>query len=100
MRYFIIVLSILWSQQALAGNPLLVNQLFENLRIVLSQDATCGNGKGYRASAQRIDKLYIPGCWTEEPEHPELVRIEWHNGDFSVLPLKDFKAVPGGDKFI
>lgn len=97
MRILIILLSLLWSHQALADTPLLVNQLFENLRIVLSQDATCGNGKGYRASAQRIDKLYIPGCWTAEPDHPELVRIDWHNGDFSVLPLKDFKAVPAKD---
>jgi len=46
-----------------------------------------------RASAQRLDGLYIPGCWSQEPDHPELVRINWHNGDFSVLPMEDFEAV-------
>ena len=73
---------------------LLVNHLFENLRVVLSTKLPCDMSPiGKKASAQRLDGLYIPGCWTEEPNHPELVRIDWQNGDFSILPLKDFEAV-------
>ena len=95
MRYFIIVLSLVWSTNVLAEEPdLLVNHLFERLRIVISTKVACDNDAvGKRASAQRLDGVYIPGCWIEEPDHPELVRINWHNGDFSVLPLEDFKAV-------
>jgi len=80
MRYFIIVLSLVWSTNVLAEEPdLLVNHLFERLRIVISTKVACDNDAvGKRASAQRLDGLYIPGCWIEEPDHPELVRINWH----------------------
>jgi hypothetical protein len=95
MRKLLIALSLIWSTNVLAEEPdLLVNHLFERLRIVLSTQVACDNDAvGKRASAQRLDGLYIPGCWSQEPNHPELVRINWHNGDFSVLPLVDFKAV-------
>lgn len=95
MRKLLIALSLVWSVTVSAEQPdLLVNHLFENLRIVLSTQMACDNDTvGKRASAQRLDGLYIPGCWIEEPDHPELVRINWHNGDFSVLPLEDFEAV-------
>jgi len=94
MRKLIVLLLLLSSHQVFAEPlPLLVHQFAANLRIVLSQEAECSDKPGYRASAQRIDGLYIPGCWTEEPDHPELVRIDWHNGDFSILPMEDFEAV-------
>ena len=90
MHKFLIPLALLWSTSALA-ETFLVNQLFPTLRIVLSTTAPCDmKPEGLKASAQRVDKLYIPGCWTPEPDHPELIRIDWHNGDFSVLPKEDF----------
>ncbi|MDC1281551.1 hypothetical protein N8Z09_02735 [Methylophilaceae bacterium] len=95
MRKLLIALSLVWSANVSAEQPdLLVNHLFENVRIVLSTQVACDNNPiGLRASAQRLDGLYIPGCWSQEPDHPELVRIDWHNGDFSILPMEDFEAV-------
>lgn len=82
----------------LVAKPLLVMYLLDNLRIVLSQITVCENGKGFKASAQRIDGLYISGCWSEEPGHPELIRINWHNGDFSILPKEDFVETEWNNK--
>lgn len=88
MRNLFITLLLFWPTLALS-ETFLVNQLFENVRVVLSTTESCDSGQGLKASAQRIDKLYIPGCWNPEPGN-ELVRINWHNGDFSVLPADDF----------
>ena len=69
----------------------LVFQFTNEVRIVLKQ--TKGNCKsGNQAAAQRIDSKFIPGCWAYEP-NPELIRITWHNGDFSVFRIKDFTPV-------
>ena len=67
MRKLLIALSLVWSVTVSAEQPdLLVNHLFENLRIVLSTQVACDNDTvGKRASAQRLDGLYIPGCWIE-----------------------------------
>ena len=69
----------------------LVWQFNEQVRIVLGQmPGKCKTGN--QATAQSMDGRYIPGCWTYEP-NPELIRITWHNNDFSVLRLKDFTPV-------
>ena len=72
---------------------LLVNYLFENLRIVLATELECNvpDMKGHRASAQRLDGLYVPGCWYVMKDHPHMIHIDWANGDFSELPAADFQ---------
>lgn len=98
MKNWILIL-VLFSTIVVA-KPLLVNQLFPSLRVVLSPDIKCYDGNGHKAVAQRIDKLYIPGCWTYEEGHPELVHIEWNKGDFSVLPLSDFITIDKKEELI
>jgi len=66
--------------------------LYDNLRIVIS-DIPCKFEKGNRASAQRLDKMFIPGCWYKMKEYPELIHIDWHNGDWSELPYEKFEKV-------
>jgi hypothetical protein len=61
---------------------------------VLSQETECEGKKGqFKASAQRLDRLYIPGCWYVMKEYPNMVHIDWHNGDWSELPLEKFEEV-------
>ena len=99
MKNYLLIL--LLFSTILSAKPLLVNQLFPSLRIVLSTDIKCsGEGNDHKAVAQRIDKLYIPGCWTYEEGHPELVHIEWNKGDFSVLPLSDFITIDEKEELI
>jgi len=93
MKKILLILA-LWSSTAMALEPLLVMHLWDNLRIVLSQETEC-EGKRYqfKASAQRMDGMYIPGCWYVMKEHPEMIHIDWHNGDYSELPLAKFEEV-------
>jgi len=86
----LLALLLLTPLSALSANYL-VWQYTDNVRVVLSEhQGKCKAGK--EAVAQRIDGMFIPGCWALEP-NPELIRIDWHNGDFSVLVLKDFTPV-------
>lgn len=68
--------------------------LYSNLRIVIV-DIECNlpGLRGDRASAQRLDRLFIPGCWYFMEEHPEMIHIDWHNGDYSELPYAKFEIV-------
>ena len=92
MRKLLLSFLIFWSFTAHALEPLLVMHLYSNLRIVLSQETECEGQKGqFKASAQRLDRLYIPGCWYVMKEHPNMVHIDWHNGDWSELPLDKFE---------
>ena len=90
MRKLIFGLLLLVSTTVIAADYM-VFQCTDEVRIVLGQ--TPGKCKsGNQASAQNINGSYIPGCWSYEP-NPNLVRIVWYNGDFSVLRLKDFIPV-------
>jgi len=94
MRKLLVITLFLWSTMASALEPLLVMHLYSNLRIVLSQETECEGKKGqFKASAQRLDRLYIPGCWYVMKEYPNMVHIDWHNGDWSELPLEKFERV-------
>ena len=94
MRKLLIVTLLLWTGLAQALEPLLVMHLYSNLRIVLSQETECEGKPGqFKASAQRLDKLFIPGCWYVMKEHPHMVHIDWNNGDWSELPLEKFEEV-------
>lgn len=78
----------------LQANEYRVLHLYSNLRIVIV-DIPCNlpNLHGERASAQRLDRLFIPGCWYRMEEHPEMIHIDWHNGDYSELPYSKFEKV-------
>ena len=65
-------------------------QFLPTLRIVISDIPCDMNTIGFKASAQRIDKLYIPGCWVVDPHNDKNIKIDWHNGDFSVFPMELF----------
>ena len=71
-----------------------VMHLYSNLRIVIV-DIECNlDGlHGERASAQRLDRLFIPGCWYRMEEHPNMIHIDWRNGDWSELPYEKFEIV-------
>jgi len=94
MRKLLLATLLIWTLSAQAAlKPLLVMHLYDNLRIVLSQETECEGKKGvYKASAQRLDKKYIPGCWYVMKEYPNMIHIDWHNGDYSELPLDKFEA--------
>jgi len=76
------------------ANEYRVLHLYSNLRIVIV-DIPCNipNLKGERASAQRLDRLFIPGCWYRMEEFPEMIHIDWNNGDWSKLPYDKFEKV-------
>lgn len=92
--FITLMMSCLWVQAGTQA-PLLVAHPFENLRIVLATELECNipGLSGKRASAQRLDGLYVPGCWYEDPTNADLWRIDWHNGDFSALPKDSFEPV-------
>jgi hypothetical protein len=71
-----------------------VMHLYSNLRIVIV-DLECNipNLQGQRASAQRLDRLFIPGCWYHMKDYPEMIHIDWSNGDWSELPYEKFENV-------
>jgi len=94
MRKLLVITLFLWTTMAHALEPLLVMHLWQNLRVVLSQETQCDSKPGqFKASAQRMDGMYIPGCWYVMKEHPDMVHIDWHNGDYSELPLAKFEEV-------
>ena len=87
MKQFIIALALLFAslstfadqrdRGAEYASKYMVFYLFENLRIVLSTDTQCDNGmNGKKASAQRMDGMYIQGCWYLEPGNELLVHID------------------------
>lgn len=71
-----------------------VMHLYSNLRLVIV-DIECNleGLKGQRASAQRLDRLFIPGCYYFMEEHPDMIHIDWLNGDWSELPYEKFEKV-------
>ena len=108
MKQFIIALALLFtSMSTLAdqrdrgaeyASKYMVFYLFENVRVVLETDTQCDNGmNGKKASAQRMDGMYIQGCWYLEPGNELLVHIDWIKGDFSIIPLKEFKPSDTAD---
>lgn len=91
MKKLVFFLMFFWSVNLYALD-LRVHYLYTNLRIVIS-DIPCDTGPGHKASAQRLDRLFIPGCWYAMPEHPGMIHLEWANGDWSELPLEKFEKV-------
>lgn len=74
-----------------AAQDYLVMRYNDDVRIVLS-DIPCPGGQGWRATAQRIDNLYLRACWTREPQG-KLIRLQWEGGDFSLLDSDRFSKV-------
>ena len=61
----------------------------DSVRIVLSKEK-CPK-EGYKAAAQRIDKQYLRGCWSQAENN--MVRIKWEGGDFSAFPMSGFQPI-------
>lgn len=78
----------------LQANEYRVMHLYSNLRIVIV-DIPCNISglQGERASAQRLDRLFIPGCWYRMEKYPDMIHIDWSNGDWSELPYDKFEKV-------
>jgi hypothetical protein len=91
MKKFLLAILVFYSTQTLALE-LRVYYLYTNLRLVIS-DEPCNTGQGNKASAQRLDRLFIPGCWYKMEEHPNMIHIDWANGDWSELEFKRFEKV-------
>ena len=71
-----------------------VMHLYSNLRIVIVDlECNIADLKGQRASAQRLDRLFIPGCWYRMEKYPDMIHIDWSNGDWSELPYEKFEKV-------
>ena len=110
MKQFIIALALLFTtastladtdkrdRGAEYGSKFMVFYLYESVRVVLATDIQCDNGmNGKKASAQRMDGMYIQGCWYLEPGNELLVHIDWIKGDFSIIPLKSFEPSDTAD---
>jgi len=93
MRLIVILLSIVYSVTAHAA-PFLVMAFNDETRIVLST-VKCSD-TGYRAVAQRIDKMYMRGCYVMKNG---MVHIQWEQGDFSEFPQDKFEKVEINDNF-
>lgn len=93
MRKLLLFLMLFWMTTASAAEYRVMH-LYSNLRIVIV-DLECNleGLKGQRASAQRLDRLFIPGCYYFMEEHPDMIHIDWHNGDWSELPYEKFEKV-------
>lgn len=93
MKKLLIFLMISWSCLASAVEYR-EYYLYTNLRIVIV-DLECNipNLKGQRASAQRLDRLFIPGCWYPMEQFPGMIHIDWSNGDWSELPYEKFEKI-------
>lgn len=91
MKRFLLAILVLYSSQLFALD-LRVYYLYTNLRLVIS-DVPCETGPGHKASAQRLDKLFIPGCWYAMPDYPGMIHIDWSNGDWSELEFRRFEKV-------
>lgn len=93
MKKTILFLLISWSCLASAVEYRVMH-LYSNLRIVIV-DLECNISglKGERASAQRLDRLFIPGCWYRMEKFPDMIHIDWNNGDWSELPYEKFEKV-------
>ena len=74
--------------------PFLVMAFNDETRIVLST-VKCSD-TGYRAVAQRIDKMYMRGCYVMKNG---MVHIQWEQGDFSEFPQDKFEKVEINDNF-
>lgn len=88
-----LLIAFLVASNAQAAETFLVNQFSPDVRIVLSTTTKCDSASGLKAAAQRVDQIYIPGCWNVDPTNKDNVRIDWTNGDFSVFAAKDFTKV-------
>ena len=88
-----LLIAFLVASNAQAAETYLVNQFTTDVRIVLSTSIKCDSGPGLKASAQRVDKMFIPGCWVVDEHNNNHIRINWSNGDFSVFESKDFTKV-------
>ena len=88
-----LLIAFLVASNAYAAETYLVHQFTTHVRIVLSTELKCDTGAGLKASAQRIDKKFVVGCWNTDPTNKDNIRIDWSNGDFSVFASKDFTKV-------
>ena len=88
-----LLIAFLVASNAYAAETYLVHQFTTYVRIVLSTETKCDSGTGLKASAQRIDKKFVVGCWNTDPTNKDNIRIDWSNGDFSVFASKDFTKV-------
>jgi hypothetical protein len=73
-----------------AKEEYLVYQYNENVRIILSKVECPKQYGGKRAAAQRIDKHYLKGCWTNDPTTKGNIKIQWIDGDSSTFPATNF----------
>lgn len=89
ISFFLIIL-FGYKIQAQENPKVLVYYYSFEVRIVLT-DIPCDDNQGWRAAAQRIDKIAIPACWIQDPANPKNVKINWNNGDFSVFEMEKFK---------
>jgi hypothetical protein len=93
MRYLTLLLLPLAVYAAEAPDEYLVYQYNENVRIVLSKVECPKQYGGKRAAAQRIDKHYLKGCWTNDPTTKGNIKIQWIDGDTSTFPATNFYPV-------
>lgn len=93
MKRWLLLLLVCWSFTAYAVE-FRAYHLYSNLRLVIV-DLECNipGLKGQRASAQRLDRLFIPGCYYFMEQYPGMIHIDWSNGDWSELPYEKFEIV-------
>lgn len=89
---FFVAVGLIISTEAEAKEPIMVMTYNDNVRIVLSRQLCPMKQNTLLAVAQRIDKQYLRGCYTYEPDK-KLVRIQWSadEKDFSIFDADRFK---------
>jgi hypothetical protein len=90
LYYFSLIVVLLLAYHCAYADDYLVYQYNENVRIVLSNTECPKQYGGKRASAQRIDKHYLKGCWVNDPKIKGNIKIQWIDGDSSTFPATNF----------
>lgn len=93
MKYGLLLSCLLLTSYNTYADDYLVYQYNENVRIVLSNNECPKQYGGKRAAAQRIDKHYLKGCWTNDPDIKGNIKIQWIGGDSSTFPATNFYPV-------
>ena len=92
----LLLLALLAASSAYAAETYLVHQFTTHVRVVLSTKMPCeaSEGKGLKASAQRIDGKYVKGCWKVDPENKDNIRVDWvGTNDFYIERADRFTKV-------
>lgn len=93
MKYGLLLSCLLLTSYNTYADDYLVYQYNENVRIVLSNNECPKQYGGKRAAAQRIDKHFLKGCWTNDPVIKGNIKIQWIGGDSSTFPATNFYPV-------